>query len=249
MLSLPFPSPDTVTIATLVFQTGKSVWRGTEVPFWKERGGVSSLRSCFLVVVLPQGRKQLCDNHLVNLALQWAARPLGVGISFVQPQNVCVCVCMYYKYICILYNVAFLPRFVCVCIHSIGLSVTHCAVLRTWYPGPGISHKIRFRLISIFKPNENAVLSLEAHCLFNTPTSGGFSSLPDCFWFCKSACFEGVSVIVFNFVNPNLVMVWVSLGFVWPRAALLVLRPPWGSCVIRFRPQICTLGYAPLKDR
>lgn len=39
MLSLPFPSPDTVTIATRVFQSGRSVQRGTEVPFWKEWEG------------------------------------------------------------------------------------------------------------------------------------------------------------------------------------------------------------------
>lgn len=92
MLSLPFPSPDTVTIATQVFQSGRSMWRGTEVPFWKEWEGSLAWKVVSWWFLLPQGRKLLCDNHLANLALQWATRPLGVGICFVQPPK-CGCVC------------------------------------------------------------------------------------------------------------------------------------------------------------
>lgn len=87
MLPLPFSSPDTVTIATQVFQSSGSVWSGTEVQFWKEWEGSPAWKVVSWWFLLPEGRKLLCDSHLVNLALQWATRTLRVGMFCATPKS------------------------------------------------------------------------------------------------------------------------------------------------------------------
>lgn len=220
MLSLPFPSPDTVTIATQVFQSDRSMWRGTEVPFWKEWEGSLAWKVVSWWFLLPQGRKLLCDNHLVNLALQWATRPLGVGICFLcNPQSVCGFVCRGPSFYLISWEQCIsrvcIPSLMCHPLYSIS-STSYFVRLCS-----DITHKIRsVDLISIFKPNVDCWLISGSPLPFqHINICGLFLSfwLVHLFeWSCVFyACFVGVSGTVFDFVHPTVVKVGVNLGFVF----------------------------------
>ncbi len=171
MLFLPFPSPDTVTIATQVFQSCRSVRRGTDgANFLEGVGGSEAWECCLWWLFFPMGRSSFCDNSSCQLALQLSSETsCGFGICFVcnpKVQHQYKCICIWYICVCtisisILYNVAFSPLFcVCVCVYSPHRTKCHplcCA--ETWSPGPVISDKIKFWLISIFKTKWECWLS------------------------------------------------------------------------------------------